>query len=243
MALSFTLRIGLPKQRQGQSTDKLSTSPYFHVLNFTSIFFFCLQKLIEGVVVAGSSCLVVEDVVTSGGSVLETCHALQTAGVGVAHAVVLLDREQGGRGNLQREGVNLTSVLTMTQLLEYLQNAGKITMEMMRKVKNFLSENAAIGVKLTITANSTHQLPSPAHLSYTERAQLSSNTLAKRLLLLMDQKSTNLALSADVSTSAQLLEVRSVLGNRYLEVTRWLVERQLSVVIMSYHGFIGKFRR
>ena len=173
-----------------------------------------MQKLIEGVVDAGSSCLVVEDVVTSGGSVLETCRALQTAGVGVAHAVVLLDREQGGQGNLQREGVKLTSVLTMTQLLEHLQNAGKITMETTRMVKNFLSENAAIGVpKSTIAGNSTHQLPSPAHLSYTERAQLSSNMLAKRLLLLMDQKSTNLALSADVSTSAQLLEVRSVLGN------------------------------
>lgn len=153
-------------------------------------------------VVAGSSCLVVEDVVTTGGSVLETCHALQTVGVGVAHAVVLLDREQGGRGNLQREGVELTSVLTMTQLLEHLQHAGKITMEITKMVKKFLSENAAIAAP-----KSAHQPPSPAHLSYTERAQLSSNALVKRLLLLMEQKSTNLALSADVSTSAQLVEV------------------------------------
>ena len=170
--------------------------------------------MIEGVAVAGSSCLVVEDVVTSGGSVLETCHALQTVGVGVAHAVVLLDREQGGRGNLQREGVQLTSVLTMTQLLEHLQCAGKITMETTKMVKKFLSENAVISVpKSAVAGNSTHHPPSPAHLSYTERAQLSSNALTKRLLLLMDQKSTNLALSADVSTSAELLEVRDVCHN------------------------------
>ena len=150
----------------------------------------------------------VEDVVTTGGSVLETRRALQTAGVGVAHAVVLLDREQGGRSNLQREGVELTSVLTMTELLEHLQHAGKITMETVRTVKKFLSENSAVGVpKSAIAGHSTLQQPSPAYLSYSERAQLSSNALAKRLLQLMDQKSTNLALSADVSTSAQLLEV------------------------------------
>ena len=162
-------------------------------------------------VVADSSCLVVEDVVTTGGSVLETCHALQTVGVGVANAVVLLDREQGGRGNLQREGVELTSVLTMTQLLEHLQHAGKITTETTKMVKKFLSENGAIAApKLP------HQPPSPVHLSYTERAQLSSNALVKRLLLLMDQKATNLALSADVSTSGQLVEVSAVVTNHVM---------------------------
>ena len=143
---------------------------------------------------------------TTGGSVLETCHALKTVGVGVAHAVVLLDREQGGHSNLQREGVELTSVLTMTQLLKHLEHAGKITMETTTMVKQFLSENSSIGVPKSTIAGS-HDL-----LSYTERAQLSTNTLAKRLLQLMEQKSTNLALSADVGTSAELLEVRLLLN-------------------------------
>ena len=67
----------------------------------------CVQRVVEGRVEAGSQCLVVEDVVTTGGSVMETSHALKEVGVGVSLAVVLLDREQGGRGNLQQAGIKL----------------------------------------------------------------------------------------------------------------------------------------
>ena len=138
---------------------------------------------------------------TSGGSVLETCADLKKAGLTVSHAVVLLDREQGGRGNIEREGVTLTSVLTMTQLLQHLQNAGKITMETVAMVKDFISENSTVKVPLPSAVMNA------GHPSFTERAQSSSNPLAKRLLQLMEQKSTNLALSADVSTSSELIEV------------------------------------
>ena len=55
----------------------------------------------------GDECLVIEDVVTSGGSVLETVRALREVGVAASRAVVLLNREQGGRENLEREGVVL----------------------------------------------------------------------------------------------------------------------------------------
>ena len=50
--------------------------------------------------------------------------------------------------------------------------------------------------------------PSLQQLSFTHRASSSSNPLTTRLLSLMDKKKTNLALSADVQTSEELLQVR-----------------------------------
>ena len=55
------------------------------------------KRLIEGVFAAGSKCLVVEDVVTSGSSVMETVEALASVDLRVSDAVVLLDRFQGGK--------------------------------------------------------------------------------------------------------------------------------------------------
>ncbi len=106
----------------------------------------CLQRQIEGEIVENSSCLIVEDVVTSGTSVLETCTDLRRVGLKVVHAVVLLDREQGGRRNVEKEGVALHSVFTITQLMHYLLEAGKITTSTVDMVKTFIRENNQVKV-------------------------------------------------------------------------------------------------
>ena len=169
----------------------------------------------EGEIVANSNCLIVEDVVTSGGSVLETSAALKSVGVNVSHAVVLLDREQGGRTNLENEGIKLTSVLTITQVLDNLQQAGKVAIETVAMVKQFISENSVVGLlnPVEMTCGNTTQL------SYSQRAKLCTNPLTKRLLKIINDKCTNLALSADVTSSAELLEVNTCTGDQTLQTT------------------------
>ena len=51
--------------------------------------------------------MVMEDVVTTGGSVLETVDVLKSVGLQCSYAVVLLDREQGGAENLLARGIEL----------------------------------------------------------------------------------------------------------------------------------------
>ncbi len=75
------------------------------------------KKLIEGSFTPGDRCLVVEDVVTSGSSVLETIAPLEEAGLVVEDVVVFVDREEGGREKLEQAGYKLHSVLTLSDLL------------------------------------------------------------------------------------------------------------------------------
>lgn len=77
---------------------------------------------------------------------LETCADLRRVGLKVVHAVVLLDREQGGRGNVEKEGVALHSVLTMTQLMHYLLEAGKVTNETVDMVRDFIRDNNQVRI-------------------------------------------------------------------------------------------------
>lgn len=56
---------------------------------------------------AGAKVVLVEDVVTSGGSSLKAIRHVRDAGYSVNDVYVLVDREEGGRENLAREGVTL----------------------------------------------------------------------------------------------------------------------------------------
>lgn len=99
------------------------------------------KKAIEGAFVAGQNVLVVEDLVTSGSSVFETIEPLQHEGLVVNDIVVLVDREQGGRKHLAEKGFNLHSVLTISEMLTVLVEAGKLEEAMAAKVREFIQAN------------------------------------------------------------------------------------------------------
>jgi len=76
-----------------------------------------LGKLIEGAVCLGDRALIVDDVLTSGGSLIKAIGAARQAGLNVTHALVIVDRkEQEGRAKVEREGVTLISLLTIEDL-------------------------------------------------------------------------------------------------------------------------------
>ena len=58
-----------------------------------------------------------DDVLTSGGSLLKAVSAARTAGLTVTHALVIVDRkEQDGRRKVEAEGLTLVSLLTIDDL-------------------------------------------------------------------------------------------------------------------------------
>lgn len=85
-----------------------------------------LGKAIEGLWLAGERVVVVEDLVTSGGSTLKTVDLLRTAGLVVHDVAVLIDREQGGRTALAKAGLALHAVCTLSQVLDVLLQRGLI---------------------------------------------------------------------------------------------------------------------
>jgi orotate phosphoribosyltransferase len=78
-----------------------------------------LGKLVEGVVMAGDRALVVDDVLTSGGSVVKAILAAREAGLDVKDALVIVDRkEQEGRARVEQTGVRVVSLLTIDDLMK-----------------------------------------------------------------------------------------------------------------------------
>ena len=77
-----------------------------------------LGKLIEGAFRAGDRAVIVDDVLTSGGSLLRAVAAARSAGLIVTHALVIVDRkEQDGRTKVECEGLTLLSLLTVDDLI------------------------------------------------------------------------------------------------------------------------------
>jgi orotate phosphoribosyltransferase len=74
------------------------------------------RRQAEGLEVAGRRLVVVEDVVTSAGAVVEACRALRSEGAEVAVALCVIDREAGGPAKLAEIGVELRPLFTMTEL-------------------------------------------------------------------------------------------------------------------------------
>ena len=70
------------------------------------------NKLIEGILEPGSRAVVVEDVTTAGNSALRAAQAVRAEGCEVARVVTVVDRLQGARQNLAKEGLELTALFT-----------------------------------------------------------------------------------------------------------------------------------
>lgn len=86
-----------------------------------------LGRLVEGAVRPGWRAIVVDDLVTTGGSVVAAVEALRKAGCVVKEAIVLVDRLEGGKESLAAVGVRLRSFADIKGLVETLYREKRVT--------------------------------------------------------------------------------------------------------------------
>ncbi len=88
--------------------------PFFIVLNSKKDY--GTSKLIEGQILAGDTVLLVEDIATTGGQVLEAAKVIVAAGGQVDKIVAVIDRLEGARENIEKAGFVFESILTRADL-------------------------------------------------------------------------------------------------------------------------------
>lgn len=76
------------------------------------------KKLIEGGDVNGKRVLIVEDVTTTGGSVIKAINILRKSGAIVDRVVTVVDREEGAEERLSEENVDLVPLVTKSEILK-----------------------------------------------------------------------------------------------------------------------------
>eukprot|EP00200_Dunaliella_tertiolecta_P001565 CAMPEP_0202351108 /NCGR_PEP_ID=MMETSP1126-20121109/7900_1 /ASSEMBLY_ACC=CAM_ASM_000457 /TAXON_ID=3047 /ORGANISM="Dunaliella tertiolecta, Strain CCMP1320" /LENGTH=513 /DNA_ID=CAMNT_0048943189 /DNA_START=130 /DNA_END=1671 /DNA_ORIENTATION=- len=170
------------------------------------------KKAIEGACKPGQKCLIVEDLVTSGASVLETLEPLQLEGLKVTDVVVLIDREQGGEAHLKKNGLALHAAFKLSQLLDVLVKHEKVSDLTANKVRSFITSNQTQLPAATSTPTPQPAPSKPARLAYEERAKQAKNPMAQRCLELMARKQSNLSVAADVDTVEEMLDLAEKVG-------------------------------
>ena len=157
------------------------------------------KKLIEGIYKQGQSCLLVEDVITSGKSLLETIAEVEKEGLKVSDIVVVLDRQQGGKELLEQKGYRVYTLFTITEVVKILHEAGEIDAEQVAAIHDFLARKQV-------------KFEEGKRLSYEQKLEVVKHPTAKKLLQTAINKKSNLIVSADVLTTSELLNLAEKVG-------------------------------
>ncbi|MCZ6613503.1 MAG: orotate phosphoribosyltransferase [Thaumarchaeota archaeon] len=84
------------------------------------------SKKIEGVLTPGSNVILIDDLVTSGASIISAAEAIRDEGGLVKECIVLIDREEGAQKNLLRSSIRLHSISTISTIATQLHESGHI---------------------------------------------------------------------------------------------------------------------
>ena len=100
-------------------------------------------QAIEGSFEPGQIAVLIEDVITTGGSIITAAEVLRQAGLDLRDVVVLVDREQGGEKSMKEIGLSLHSILKISEMISILKQQKLIDLETYEKVVKYLEDDLA----------------------------------------------------------------------------------------------------
>jgi uridine monophosphate synthetase len=141
-SLSFDLVCGVPYTALPLATALSLSLNIPMIMQRKEVKEYGTKKAIEGHFQKGQRCLVLEDVITSGSSVLQSVDCLEKEGLIVRDVLVVIDREQGGKENLEAKGLRVHALFNLKEILTALLKMGKIDEAQYALVMQFLSTYA-----------------------------------------------------------------------------------------------------
>ncbi len=87
------------------------------------------ERRVEGILVSGDKVILVDDLVTTGLTLKEAADAVRAEGGVVTEAVAFLDREEGGKTLLEKDGVKLHALLKVSEIAKTLFEMGSLDEE------------------------------------------------------------------------------------------------------------------
>jgi len=98
-------------------------------------------RVVGGNVVRGERLLFFDDVITDGKSKLEGIKPLEQLGVRIEMVMVVVDREQRGRENLEKSGYRLHALTTISELVKSLYQSSHISKEQADAVLDYIKDS------------------------------------------------------------------------------------------------------
>ncbi len=137
----------------------------------------------------GAKCLVIDDLITTGASKIETAEKYEKEGVIIKDFVVIIDRSANGKEELAKNNYKLHSLISLDDIVKLLQSKELITNEKVKEVEEFT-----------------------ASLTKSSQKKKYINPLTQKLIDKIHQKRSNLVLSLDVTTQKKFFGMLDKVG-------------------------------
>jgi orotate phosphoribosyltransferase len=103
-----------------------------------------VRKKIEGILERNDRVLIIDDLITTGESVIESAEVVRDQGGVVNELVVLLDREQGGKERLRSSRIEPHVLFKISDAMEWLHTVGLIEDKVFDTVRSYIKEESQL---------------------------------------------------------------------------------------------------